>query len=487
MSLYNESDLDLLASKWDRIKELSEQRRAEYGLIPSVAEKKKIHDIIVSYIKEKNRKVYGGYALNLLLKFAKAEPLYKDDDLYNHDIDMYSPDPITDLKIICNNLYKAGCKYIHCAEALHKETYTIKVDSLVYCDISYVPRNIFNKMPFVKVDGINAIGSDFMTIDYLRMMTDPMTSYWRIDNDIKAFKRFYLLQIYFPFRDPEKKYDINLAKLTLPVNSIDVLENVQKFMLSKKTIIPIGFYAYNYFLKESKNKSYGLVKVPYYEMISTNYIEDAEKLINELKKNFKSEITYEEYYPFFQFTGYNTRIYHNKTLIATIYSNNHKAIPYLKVDGSKMGTFQVVLMYNLINFMYARVNEDNKNKNIIHTIISNLYDIRNYYLDSKEKKILDDTPFREFVLDVIGDTNTLQRERQIEIDRRRKNKEPISFSYVPNDETSIQPVEQTTYRFANSSGNIITNKSKLLLFNNKVEEEDTFEEIENTSVASETL
>ena len=26
-------------------------------------------------------------------------------------------------------------------------------------------------------------------------------------------------------------------------------------MLSKKTIVPIGFYAYNYFLKESKNKS----------------------------------------------------------------------------------------------------------------------------------------------------------------------------------------------------------------------------------------
>ena len=480
MSLYNESDLDLLASNWGRIKELSDRKREEMGIVPSTMDKKKVHDIIISYIKQNNRKVYGGYALNLLLKNIKAKELYIGDDLYNHDIDMYSPDPITDLKVICNTLYKAGCQYIHCSEALHKETYTIKVDSLVYCDISYVPRNIYNKMPFVKVDGINAIGADFMTIDYLRMMTDPMTSYWRIDNDIKAFKRFFLLQIHYPFKDPEKKYDVDLASIVPAPKITKQLETVKTFMLNKKSIVSIGFYAYNYFLKESRNKSYGLMKIPYYEMISTNYIEDTENLINELGKTYGTGITYEEYYPFFQFTGYNTRIYFEKTLIAIIYSHNHKSVPYLKVDGSKMGTFQVVIMYYLINFMYWRVNDDMKNKNLVHTTISNLYDIRNYYLQSREKKILDDSPFKEFVIECIGETKTLQRERQIEIDRRRKNKEPISFSYVPTEESASQPVEQTTYRFANSSGNMITNDSKMLLFHNKSSDEDDVEEIQSS-------
>ena len=130
--------------------------------------------------------------------------------------------------------------------------------------------------------------------------------------------------------------------------------------------------------------------------------------------------------------------------------------------------------------MYWRVNDDMKNKNLVHTTISNLYDIRNYYLQSREKKILDDSPFKEFVIECIGETKTLQRERQIEIDRRRKNKEPISFSYVPTEESASQPVEQTTYRFANSSGNMITNDSKMLLFHNKSSDEDDVEEIQSS-------
>ena len=465
MALYNENDLDLLSSNWDKIKEDSEFKRREMGIIPTELDKLKIHNIIVSYIQENKRKVYGGFALNLLMKHAKGEKIYDDKDIHNHDIDFYSPDPISDLKNICNLIFKGGFKYIHGSEALHKETYTLKVDTLVYCDISYVPTNIYNRMPFIIVDGIYSIGADFMTIDYLRMMTDPMTSYWRIDADIKAFRRFYSLQKYYGFPDPDEKHDIDLGSIKKNPKTIKLMDFIDKNILKQKTLVNIGFYTYNQFVEDSNSKNYKTINIPYYEIISTEYIKDAEKIINMLK-NESYNVTYEEYSPFFQFFGNKVKIYYEDVLVLIIYSNNHKSIPYIDKNNIKIGTFQMTLMYFLMNYMYYRVNTDNISKNLVHSTISNLYDIRNTYLLEKKKTILDNTPFKEFITTCVGETMTLQRERQIQIDKRKKKKEQLTFTYVPNEE-SINQIVEKNFIFSNSSGNKIINDKNKLLFNNK--------------------
>ena len=36
-----------------------------------------------------------------------------------------------------------------------------------------------------------------MYIDYLRMITDPINNYWRLE---KIFEKFYLLQKYYPLK-----------------------------------------------------------------------------------------------------------------------------------------------------------------------------------------------------------------------------------------------------------------------------------------------
>ena len=167
-------------------------------------------------------------------------------------------------------------------------------------------------------------------------------------------------------------------------------------------------------------------------------------------------------------------------MVLTIHTNNHKSIPYLSIDGMRIGTFQVTLMYFLINFMYCRVNDDLKTKNLIHSTISNLYAMRNTYLGDK-KTILDNTPFREFITTCMGETNTLQRERQIEIDRKRKTKEMISFNYNPTEESSKQLVEKSMLKFSNTSGNLIINEKNRLLFNNKSEDEEIIEDVDSSS------
>jgi len=475
MSLYGKSDLELISANWERLKEESELKRSELKIVPSKMDKLKIHNIIVSYIQEHKRKVYGGYALNLLMKKKNGKLIYNDSEIQDHDIDIYTPDPITDLKIICNTIFNSGFRYTNCSEAVHKETFTLRVDNLVYCDFTYVPKNIYNNMPFVVIENVCVIGPDFMTIDYLRQFTDPLTSWWRMDRDsngeIKAFDRFYRLQKHYVFESPMKNYDIDLTTIEPLQKTIPVLDYIKKNILKKKSLVNIGFYAYNYFSKESKK--YSSVKIPYYEAISVEYIQDSENIINELKKEFdNNDITFEEYCPFFQFFGYTVKIYYKKNLILIVRSHNNKATPYLEDNNIKIGTFQLTIMYYLMNLMYCRVNADMKNKNIIHSTISNMYDMRNTYLAEKNKSVLDNTPFKEFIIDTIGETMTLQRERQTEIERRRKNRESIVFRYDPTEETSKQLVEKTLYRFSNTSGNKIINEKNYMLFNNKVTVDD---------------
>ena len=85
-----------------------------------------MYDIIKLYIKEKKRKVYGGFGLNMLLVDKNPKyALYDDSDV--PDIDFYSPEPLVDLVILCDKIFEAGFKPVIGQEAMHKETYSIFV------------------------------------------------------------------------------------------------------------------------------------------------------------------------------------------------------------------------------------------------------------------------------------------------------------------------------------------------------------------------
>ena len=118
-------------------------------------------------------------------------------DIYKGEVyekkwrDYYFWQPYTSKQVdscaeLCNILFDKGFKYVVGKDAIHKETYKLTVNLIDYCDITYVPKNIYNRMPFKEINGFNLIEPSFMTIDYLRMLSDPINSYWRIE---KSFKR----------------------------------------------------------------------------------------------------------------------------------------------------------------------------------------------------------------------------------------------------------------------------------------------------------
>ena len=95
MSLYKENDILLLKDNINNILEEVEDKKRVL-IEPFGSEIKEVNSIIIQFIKERKRKIYGGYAINLLIKQKNPEKaIYKEKEY--PDIDFYSPEPINDL------------------------------------------------------------------------------------------------------------------------------------------------------------------------------------------------------------------------------------------------------------------------------------------------------------------------------------------------------------------------------------------------------
>lgn len=498
MSLYQEKDIEIFNKGIDKVIEESKRVREERGLLRTREEVDKIYDIVIKFVKQNRRKVYGGFALNMILKEKnKKDALYPDDEL--PDIDVYSPEPIKDLYKVCNLIFDAGYKDVVGKEGVHSGTYKIFAGKINVLDVSYVPRNIYNKLPFKEIEGYTVIHPHFMSIDYLRMFTDPLDSYWRLSdkkidpNGKDAFKRFVKLQSYYPFPHTENKLVVsdnndNIEKL---------LRLTLRYTLNKETMMHIGTYAYNMFLmdsgilksKKKEHKKFKIVNIPQYEIISTRYNEDALSLINEMKTQFPdmaSDIKHIEHYPFYGYLGYHVCIYYKDRLITTIYHYNKRCTPYLtetaydfvedghsKVSGKlRMGTFYVSALYTLVQAMKGRVDDDEKKKNYYYAMLSHMVEMRNYFYETSGKTIFDKTIFVDFVVECMGEQMSSEQEHQKRIEKNKKLGKALIFKYDP----AVKKKEKDAYFFPNSSGNPITNPKNLKLTGKVVKDEEDDED-----------
>lgn len=493
LTIIDQHDVDLFSKHVDSI--VKESQKMKLSLVePYEEEIRQINDIVLSFVKEKKRKIYGGYALNLLLtSIDKALSIYNtSNDI--PDIDFYSPDPLKDLITLCNILHQKGYKNVQGREAIHKETYSLKVQGQLYCDITYVPKNIYNKMPFKEINNMYVIGSEFMLIDYFRMMTDIILTNWRIE---KTFVRMFLLQKYFPL--PYINNSITVPPPGNPVAVNKLMSIIHKFLENNDRAVTVGFYAYDHFVLESgisQNSKYKLVEVPYYEIILTEYRADARTLIKQLKDTYSeytTDVTTVENYPFFQFFGHSVNIYYKNTMLAKLFNNNKKCIPYTSVkshvfDNNKytkgnseminIGSFNMTLLYALITVMKARVDDDRNTKHIYYTLISNIVESRNYYMAKNKKTIFDDTIFKEFVIPCIGVPITPENERKLIIESRKKLNKKYMFLYDPAENIK----EAVNYVFANSSGNPINNAKNLKLTDETLLDVSDISSISNSEI-----
>jgi hypothetical protein len=455
--MYRIEDLDKINSQLAKIQD---QAANEYKSVyePTLDEMGKVYSAIKDYIKRKNKIAYGGFALNLLLTSKNPkESFYKEIDgaYYNWpdiaDIEFYSPDPIQDMIDLTEELHAKGFKYVEGAEAVHPETYKIFINFINYCDISYMPSNIYNNLPTININGMRCTHPHFMMVDAYRILTDPMTSYWRLDKPLKRFPR--ILKYY-----PLEKTDVNPSKLlqsTVSINN-DVAKFIKSKILRKSKMVVVGFYAYDYYVKKESSTNV-LINYPFIEAITSNIDKYAKRIYNHMIKKFGNRITIKEFSPFGTFMDKRVEYYYDNNLCFVLYGNNGRCTVYQYSDKKKthFGTFNLVLMYFLFRYFYAIINRNSQHISIYKSILYNFVNIRNSYLEKNNITVIDTSPLADFTFKCYGFPVDSLREARIEGAEKKMKK----FRYHPSGKASKAP----NYVFSNSSGNQISNEKYLII------------------------
>jgi Mimiviridae putative poly(A) polymerase catalytic subunit len=491
MSLFRDADIEDLDNKIEDIVKNADVERYK-KVKPTLDQMWDIIFTVRDFVIEKKRKVYGGFALHKLIDSVDPEvKIYDDDNIESWDIDFYSPDPIGDGKEIANRLHDKGYRFVMVGEALHDETYKVFAETMDCADISYVPRNIYNRIPFKQINGLHLTGAHFLMIDYFRVITDPLTSYHRLE---KMVTRLNLMDKYFSLPHNSSSLDIVPAEDELDI----AFRTVHEFFTDRESTIVLGTYAYDHMVKESgiqdrttkakqarprdnnkpkKETQIKMIPVNYYEAISMSYKKDSRALILKLREKFLDDgklIIYEESYPFFQYIGYSVAIYYEEDVICKLYHYNNRCTPYHVVkpyyfgdrtaefldksaEKSKIqiGSYPLLMMYNLITIMKARADNDNHTKNMYYTLNSHLIEMKNWYLDTNDKTIYDDTLFKDFILECKGEMVSQHMEKQLRIERKKEAGKKYTFRYNPDNAGDRN--NKSAYRFKNSSGNAIRN------------------------------
>lgn len=459
--MYRQKDIDDITQNLSNIqKEAFKEFRSKNE--PDIREISEVYLVIKNFIKKNNKIVYGGFAQNLLLQIKNNEDTFYnkiDEAYYNSgsiaDLEFYSATPFEDLIYLTEELFLKKFKYVEGKEGMHPNTFKIYVNFENYCDISYMPRHMCNILPTIEIEGIRCIHPHYMLADYYRVITDPMTSYFRLD---KSINRFQKLIKYYPF----DLTNIN-NKIKLDNNDDNKLKYLRKKIIYNSKLIVIGFQAYNYYINKIDKKE--KINVPYYEIISTQLNDDALMIYKKLLRKFKN-VKVKQYIPFFEFFDNKIEYYVDDKLILVLYGNNERCIVYNYSEKKHcyFGTFNLVVMYILFNYFYAYINKFKEKKNIYYLLLIKLITYRNNYLEERNKTVLDDTPFKDFSLKCFGKSVELKRLSFLEGSRKKKQGQKPKEQYKPSGK--IPKIVPKNY--INISGNEISNEKYFIIKKNNI-------------------
>ena len=465
-----DKDVEIVSKNIDKIIDRAiEQKKQLIG--PTNEEYNKIINIILNYIKKNNRIIYGGYAQNVLIKKKSSkDAFYNEKD--HIDIEFYSNKPIEDVVKLCNILYDNGYKIIQGKPAVHDETYTIFVNFFGYCDIGYMPSNIFYNVMIENYKGFKFIHPKFSFVDILRQLTTIIDYERRLE---KALTRGKLTMDNYPLELTKIK-NIIIEKFIPDI--LKLIAYLIPHICSLNTIMFMGFTALDVYLnpnKKIKNQSV-VYNNNLIEIVSINLKNDVKKIYNLIIKYFLDNkqiiddiITTEQYYPFFQFLDNRIIFKFKGKPILIIYGHNERCNPYNIVKlihndnnySIKIGSFNYTFMIILIKYHLSYINNNKELSNLYDTIMYKLLESRNKFLNKYNYTVLDKTIFEDFNIDCLGKPVDLQ----IKFLSSRRNRKllPKSAIHPYDPEERRNNYDPDMYYFTNTSGNIINNPKDMII------------------------
>ena len=123
IKFYSDYNLQVVNDNLDTIEDAA--TRAGYiRMEPHQDEYNMIKQLILDYIIQNKRIVYGGSAYHAIIQKHRSDKS-SDNKIYQewarYDIEFYSPDPVKDMVKICNKLNSAKVKHVMGRQAQHDE------------------------------------------------------------------------------------------------------------------------------------------------------------------------------------------------------------------------------------------------------------------------------------------------------------------------------------------------------------------------------
>lgn len=410
----------------------------------------KAFEIIRNYIKEKGRIIYGGMAINELIKIKnKKYAIYDDKKLNYPDFDIYTPEPIYDMIYLTNKLYKLGYKDVSAREAIHEGSYTISLDKVTgtILDLTYVWKNHYHYIPKIKINNLNYIDFEFAYIDLYKVCTDPLLSFeFRIE---KVFNRISLLEYYWPIipRNNLFKKDF-FEKTNESINNIIINEYIK----NNDKILVSGMLAYNVYMDilDKKKK----ININYISIIGENINQISDEIINLLIiNNFnKDKITKKKYNKLFEIFDKRILIFYNNKIIISIMGNLNKCIPYITYHKINYISFHTLLLHLHSYIFYYKIEKQFNIVEFIKNLINILHIYRTKYL--KKKKLIGietNYIFSELITNCKFNTIDARILHNEKIKQNIKKNKAYTFSYFP-EKKMIDITKIPTFSFPNTSG-----------------------------------
>ena len=410
---------------------IENEKVLDVKILPSKKKMLQATDIVKEYIIKNKRKVFGGMAINEAIIYKEPKKaLYTSTDF--PDYDFYSPDPIKDMVTIANLLVKAGFINVSAKEAFHANTYKIKAElyEKELADISYVWSFNYHKIPTLVVKGIHFVRPDFQIMDMYRILTNPMTGWFKVE---KNYERCQLLEDLYLIKSKKQVSQLSYNKKSICdtpkylFSHLDELTN--NFIKVRNDIIVIGNLAYNNLIKTSKiydmkKKIIPISKISVYTNNYNNVVSDCISFIkNNLDKS--GSLTVDQYNPFLELYGESTSININNHNIITIYSTDI-CQPYYINDGLKYASYHLTLLYLYATRFKSYTERKISDVQLSTFMIENLQYSREYFYKKNKKIGVEKTPYQELQIECMGNEIHTPFYEMVQ-----RAKEKRMFSYFP--------------------------------------------------------
>jgi hypothetical protein len=465
--LFTDTDADRVRAAVPAIMRDAEVARVR-SVRPTLEDRVDITDTIMSFARERRRKVYGGRALNdAIAEVSPTHAFYADPPSAEDpppDIEFYSPDPIKDVQELCDELGKRY-EYVQAREAMHHDTFTVSVEFVRFCDVTYMPRVVYNKIPTRTSSGsatsrgrggISYVHPSFAALDYLRVFCDPATSYWRLD---RSFARFCLLQRFFPIVDCDPATSSSYLSSGGGPEEPDGVSLAMEFLRgSVDTCAAVGGMALACYREVRHPSMQHRDRLGHVSCVSVDFASDVGRAEALLVGAFgESRVLRVDHHPFIDLLGARSVFVVGGAPIMTIFDSGHRAVPTCGVltspahGGMRVCSSLYCILTALSCSFLAAVDGAKEREALFAALARDFMALRS----GEDPLGTDGSAFRDFGLDYIGETLSTMRVHMLMTDARRQRfgkGTPAWFTYDPR---RSDPAAFEHHRFLNRTGNVV--------------------------------